>query len=141
MFNRNDRESTTIKFKRIVRGAISGSRHLVLSLASNNTFTLTQFRIGRTEENQILSVPIPGGIRFDRKDLIPFHQLLTWAILHDESDIPEEYKDYMHKLKQISVGPQSDFEDEMIRIGFPPTPFTGQNYYSYPQEEEFQRGR
>ena len=137
--NNYQRFNDEILFKRVARGPFGLNRQLVLSLASNNSFTLNQQMITEQEDG-VKYIPVQGSIRIYRNNFMAFHDIITWALLHlNSNEIPSESVEYVEKLRVIAAQQMQRLEEEMIKIGFPPTNFHGQHYRLYNQQEESQQ--
>jgi hypothetical protein len=126
-----------VKFKRVARFEGEPGKHIALSLASNNSYTLTQFMYTVYRDGTVANIPLPGAIRFTKDALYGFFDMLVWTLLRiPKSEIPEEYREFVEELRSISVETIEDFEDHMMKIGFPATEYRGQSFIQYPQQEE-----
>ena len=136
MNNYRKYESNPITFKRIARASFGMNRHAVVSLANNDTLTLGQQMVTQQEDG-VKYIPVTCALHIHRNNLFALHNLLTWVLLHMSSkDVPSESMEYINKLRAVSSEEMKKIEDDMRRIGFPPTNFNGQSYHFYNQTEE-----
>lgn len=128
-------------FKRIARCEIARNKQMSISLAENNSVTIAQFAISPMEDDRPMSTPLQGSIRLPKKEyLFNILRLLIWCVVRlSERDIPEEEREFVDDLREISRNQQSALEVHMSSIGFPPTQFSGQDYADYPQNVEHDR--
>ncbi len=132
-----------IRFKRILRIPVDAGKHLAVSLASNNTYTVTQFMVGLTGAGEPLSVPVPGALRLSRKPsgIIKLLRALAWiAARLEDSEISPEDRNFINLIRDVEEQ-EIRLEKEMVEIGYPPTNFTGQSYNEFQQAEDNQRRR
>lgn len=135
-FKRNVQGDRPVFFyKEIIRVVIGQNKHLVASLRSDNKISIMQ-SINTPTDEMIFDLPVAHAISIFRASVIKILYLFMYiAIRLPENEIPKEDKDFIAKLREISLRQQAKIIYDAKELGYHPVQFSGESYDAFRQNE------